>query len=110
MGGAIGGIVNAVKGVVDAVAPIASMIPGVGMFAMAAKAAVDIGGGIMHAMSAKGDQDQEDASNNAASNQTAQAFQKDAGGGGGIGDILGGVANMAQQVLGGGIGGLLGGL
>lgn len=104
MGGAIGGIVNAVKGVVDAVAPIASMIPGVGMFAMAAKAAMDIGGGLMDAMGKKDDQDSEDAATAKSAEKTATAFKQDAD------NLIGGAINTATQVLGGGIGGLLGGL
>ncbi|MDB5099363.1 MAG: hypothetical protein JWM80_3784 [Cyanobacteria bacterium RYN_339] len=105
MGGAISGIMNVVKGVVDAVAPIASLIPGVGMFAMAAKAAVDIGGGIVGAMSKKAQQDQEDEQTNDAAAKTANAFAGDLAGG--IGKA---VSGAAEGILSGGIGGLLGGL
>jgi hypothetical protein len=100
----VGGIVKAVKSVVDAVAPIASMIPGVGMFAMAAKAAMDIGGGLMDAMDKKGDQDSEDKATAKSAEKTATAFKQDAD------NLIGGAMNMATQVLGGGVGGLLGGL
>ena len=111
----MGGVMNAIKGVVDMVAPIASLIPGVGLFAMAAKVAVDVGSGLMSSMDKKQEQDQADARTDAKHTATAKAAQTDmggagnllggilgGGGGGGVGDMLGGLLG------GGGGGGLLG--
>ena len=65
--------------VVDTVAPIASMIPGIGMLAMAAKAAVDIGSSLLEASGALNMQDQEDEATQQKQQQTTRAQRHDMG-------------------------------
>ena len=75
----MGQVVNMVKSVVDTVAPIASMIPGIGMLAMAAKAAVDIGSSLLEASGALNMQDQEDEATQQKQQQTTRAQRHDMG-------------------------------
>lgn len=71
----MGGLVKAVKSVVDTVAPVLSMIPGIGQLAMAAKFCVDMGSNIMNAVSNLTQQDGEDAAN-ALKQQATNLAQK----------------------------------
>ena len=113
----MGGVVNMVKSVVDTVAPIASMIPGIGLLAMGVKAAVDIGSSLMESMSASDDQDDEDQQTQDKQQQTARAQQQDMGG---VDRILGTMADplnltggAAQGIVSGvvgSVGGMLGGI
>lgn len=93
----MGGIVNMVKSVVDTVAPIASMIPGVGILAMGLKAATDIGSNIMKALDTSNDQDNEDEQTTGKQSHNAQAAQQDFGG---VDQLLQGGANIASGVMG----------
>jgi hypothetical protein len=96
----MGGVLKAVKGIVDMVAPIASMIPGIGMFAMAAKAAVDIGSGLLSATEKRKQQDAEDLASGAKQAINMATGHKD----------LAGAGNLLSSLTGGAGGGIAGAL